>query len=77
MTEDKQILILSQKAINHMIISAGVFSLYFVEMQCFHSFSVPLLDDGCKSKNLSKREKRKPPGTVEFIVSINIDNMFI
>ncbi|XP_019126143.2 nuclear receptor coactivator 7 isoform X2 [Larimichthys crocea] len=28
-------------------------------------------DDGCKSKNLSKREKRKPPGTVEFIVGPN------
>ncbi|XP_035000324.1 nuclear receptor coactivator 7 isoform X1 [Hippoglossus stenolepis] len=25
-------------------------------------------DDGCKSKNQTKREKRGPPGTVEFIV---------
>ncbi|XP_070843316.1 nuclear receptor coactivator 7 isoform X1 [Chaetodon trifascialis] len=28
-------------------------------------------DDGCKSKNQAKREKRKPPGTVEFIVGPN------
>ncbi|XP_068198765.1 nuclear receptor coactivator 7 isoform X2 [Antennarius striatus] len=25
-------------------------------------------DDGCKSKNQAKREKRRPPGTVDFIV---------
>ena len=30
------------------------------------SFSV---DDGCKGKNQAKREKRRPPGTVEFTVS--------
>uniref|UniRef100_A0A671U434 Nuclear receptor coactivator 7 n=1 Tax=Sparus aurata TaxID=8175 RepID=A0A671U434_SPAAU len=26
------------------------------------------VDDGCKSKNQAKREKRRPPGTVEFTV---------
>lgn len=26
-------------------------------------------DDVCKSKNQAKREKRRPPGTVEFVVS--------
>lgn len=28
-------------------------------------------DDGCKSNNQAKREKRRPPGTVEFIVGPN------
>ncbi|KAM9339620.1 nuclear receptor coactivator 7 [Symphorus nematophorus] len=28
-------------------------------------------DDGCKSKNQAKKEKRRPPGTVEFIVGPN------
>lgn len=27
------------------------------------------VDSGCKNKNQAKREKRRPPGTVEFIVS--------
>lgn len=31
--------------------------------------SCPLVDSGCKNKNQAKREKRRPPGTVEFIVS--------
>ncbi|XP_026174683.1 nuclear receptor coactivator 7 isoform X2 [Mastacembelus armatus] len=29
------------------------------------------LDDGCKSNNQEKRDKRRPPGTVEFIVGPN------
>eukprot|EP00066_Takifugu_rubripes_P021113 XP_011610379.1 PREDICTED: nuclear receptor coactivator 7-like [Takifugu rubripes] len=28
-------------------------------------------DSGCKNKNQAKREKRRPPGTVEFIVGAN------
>lgn len=31
--------------------------------------SHPPVDSGCKNKNQAKREKRRPPGTVEFIVS--------
>lgn len=30
---------------------------------------LPLSGDGCKSNNQAKMEKKKPPGTVEFIVS--------
>uniref|UniRef100_A0A8C3AMU9 Nuclear receptor coactivator 7 n=1 Tax=Cyclopterus lumpus TaxID=8103 RepID=A0A8C3AMU9_CYCLU len=32
------------------------------------SFPVSLLDDGCKSNIQAKREKKRPPGTTEFIV---------
>lgn len=35
----------------------------------FLILSLSLVDDGCKSKTQAKREKRRPPGTVEFIVS--------
>lgn len=44
-----------------------------IRIMCFFcmlfAFSVSLLDDGCKSNNQAKKEKRRPPGTVEFIVS--------
>jgi len=33
------------------------------------SFPVSLLDDGCNSAIKAKREKKRPPGTTEFIVS--------
>lgn len=35
----------------------------------FPVLSHPLIDSGCKTKIQAKREKRRPPGTVEFIVS--------
>lgn len=35
----------------------------------FSALSHSLIDSGCKNKNQAKREKRRPPGTVEFIVS--------
>lgn len=35
----------------------------------FPAISPSLVDSGCKNKNQAKREKRRPPGTVEFIVS--------
>lgn len=38
-------------------------------LDLFLIFTRSLVDDGCKSKNQAKREKRRPPGTVEFIVS--------
>lgn len=34
----------------------------------FPVLSHSLADSGCKNKNQAKREKRRPPGTVEFIV---------
>lgn len=44
-----------------------------IPLFCFNilfSFSLSFsADDGCKSKNQAKREKRRPPGTVEFTVS--------
>lgn len=40
------------------------------------SFSVSLVDDGCKSNNQAKREKKRPPGTVEFSVSKTSNNAF-
>lgn len=35
----------------------------------FPVLSHPLVDSGCKNENQAKREKRRPPGTVEFTVS--------
>lgn len=35
----------------------------------FSALSHSLIDSSCKNKNQAKREKRRPPGTVEFIVS--------
>lgn len=35
----------------------------------FSALSNSLVDGSCKNKNQAKREKRRPPGTVELIVS--------
>lgn len=44
------------------------FPLFCFNILFSFSLSFPV-DDGCKSKNQAKREKRRPPGTVEFTVS--------
>lgn len=40
---------------------------YYIFLFFFFFLSYP--DDGCKSNNPAKGAKKRPPGTVEFIVS--------